>query len=243
MLIAVRMTRGDHDRAFEAIEDVRQYFDVLENTTDVARILGGIATFEAMAGRVDAALVDSARALALAEDAGNQQFLANVLNGRAWALQRDHPEEALDVAERFLEIYRRTGVARSVVPGVTSLAAGLRSRLGDDQGALPLLLDALTIARDDGASPAAAATLGFALNPLCRTGRPDAAVVLIGAMERGALVEMAGFPGAADGRARSLSRVRAALGDERSDALLERGASMTYDDVIRYAVEQLSAPL
>jgi predicted ATPase len=243
MLIAVLMTKGDHARAFEAMEDARRYFDALESQTDVARILGGMATFEAMAGRVDAALADSARALQLAEGAGNQQFLANVLNGRAWALQRDDPEQALAVAERFLEIYRRTGVARSVVPGLTSLAAGLRSRLGDDQGALPLLLEALTIARDDGASPAAVATLGFALKPLCRVGHPDAAAVLIGAMERGALVEMAGFPGAAEGRARSLVRVRDALGDGRTDALVERGASMSYDDVIRYAVEQLSASL
>ena len=46
---------------------------------------------------------------------------------------------------------------------------------------------------------------------------------------------------AAEGRARSLVRARDALGDERADALIERGVSMSYDDVIRYAIEQLSA--
>ena len=68
---------------------------------------------------------------------GNEQFLANVLNGRAWALQRDDPEGALAVAEEFVAIYRRAGVARSVAPGLFALAAGLRARLGDDEGACP----------------------------------------------------------------------------------------------------------
>jgi tetratricopeptide (TPR) repeat protein len=241
MLVSIEMTAGNHTRAFELADAARSHLDDLEDNSDDARILASFATFEAMAGRLDAARADSERAVRLARQTGNQQVLANVLNGRAWALQRDDPEAALAVAEEFLELYRRTGVARSVAPGLTALAAGLRARLGDDHGALPLLRDAAIIARDDGTLPPAAAALGFALNPLCRTGRPDVAATLIGALDRGALAHVAGFPGTADARARILARVRDALGDDRAERLLERGAAMTFDEVIGYAIEELGA--
>ena len=133
-------------------------------------------------------------------------------------------------------------MARSTVPGLMALVAGLRARLGDDDGALPLLRDAVVIARDDGTLPQAAAAFGFALNPLCRTGRPDVAATLIGALDRGALAQVAGFPGTADARARTLARIHDALGDEKTDQLVAHGASMTYDELIRYAIEQLSVP-
>ena len=146
MLVAIEMTAGNHVRAFEALEAARVHFDDTECKADVARALGGFATFEAMAGRIDAALADSERAMQLAQSSGNLQFLANVLNGRAWALQRDDPEGALEVAEEFVAIYRRVGVARSVAPGLFALVAGLRARLGDDEGAFLLLRDAVVIA-------------------------------------------------------------------------------------------------
>ncbi len=240
MLVAIEMTAGNHVRAFEALEAARVHFDDTECKADVARALGGFATFEAMAGRIDAALADSEHAMQLAQSSGNLQFLANVLNGRAWALQRDDPEGALEVAEEFVAIYRRVGVARSVAPGLFALVAGLRARLGDDEGAFRLLRDAVVIARDDGTLPAAAATLGFALTPFCRTGRPEVAAVLLGALDRGALAQVAKFPGAHDARARTRSRIDAALGDEQTEVLVERGAAMTYDDAIGYALDELA---
>jgi predicted ATPase/class 3 adenylate cyclase len=242
MLVAIEMTAGNHTRAFELVGAARSYLDDLQHNSDTARILAGFAAFEAMAGQLDAARADSDRAIQLVQRTGNQQVLANVLNGRAWALQRDDPQAALAVAEQFLEIYRRTGVARSVAPGLTALAAGLRARLGDNHGALPLLRDAVVIARDDGTLPTAAAALGFALNPLCRIGRPEAAATLIGALDRGALAHVAGFPGTADARARTLARVRDALGDDHAERLIERGAAMTYEEVIGYAIEHFGAP-
>ena len=84
MLVAIEMTAGNHVRAFEALEAARVHFDDTECKADVARALGGFATFEAMAGRIDAALADSEHAMQLAQSSGNLQFLANVLNGRAW---------------------------------------------------------------------------------------------------------------------------------------------------------------
>ncbi len=240
MIVAIEMSVGNHARGFELMDEARGHFEHHEAQADVSRILAGFATFEAMAGRVDAALADSELAMHLAQRSGNQQFLANVFNGRAWALQRDDPEGALAMAEQFLEIYRRTQVARSVAPGLTALAAGLRARLGDDEGALSLLHDAMVIARDDGTLPAAGVALGFALTPLRRTGRLEVAAIFVGALDHGALAHVANFPGAADSRTRAAARLRDALGAERAAVLEEQGAAMTYDEMIRYALEQLT---
>src|SRR5262249_46058924 len=153
MLVSIEMTAGNGTRAFELADVVRAHFDEIAHNSDEARILAGFAVFEAMAGRLDAARADSERAVQVAQRSGNQPVLPSAMTGRARAPQRDDPEGALAVAEQFLELFRRSGVARSVAPGVAALAAGLRGRLGDDRGALPILRDAAVIARDDGALP------------------------------------------------------------------------------------------
>ena len=131
---------------------------------------------------------------------------------RACALHRDDPEGALAAAEEFLASHHASGVQRNAVPGLLALAAGLRARLGDDHGALPAFRDAVAIARDHGTPPPSAAALGFALNPLCRTGNHDVAATLIGGLECGAVAHVAGFPGTADHRALRLARIRDTLG-------------------------------
>jgi predicted ATPase/class 3 adenylate cyclase len=240
LLVAVEMTAGNHARAFELMTTLRALLDRHDLQNEVGRTLAGFATFEAMAGRIDDAIADSDRGIRLGRGIGNLMLLGNALNGRAWALQRDDPEAALHAAEEFLDLYRRHGIARSVVPGTTALAGGLHARLGDDDGAVALIHEAVVISRDDGAMPQAAAALGFALRPLCRTGRPEVAAILVGALDRGAVAHVARFPGAAEGRARALAQIRGALGDEQTNLLVDRGASMPYDEVIRYALDQLA---
>jgi tetratricopeptide (TPR) repeat protein len=240
-LVAFEMAAGNHARAFELADEARTHFDEIDNKFDEARMLAGLAAFEAMAGRADAARADSDRSLQLARRLGNQHLLVAALNGRAWALQRDDPEGALAVAEQFLEVQRQHGVQRNTVAGLTALAAGLHSRSGDDHRALPLLRQAVVIARDDGTLPQAAAAVSFALNPLNRTGRPDVAATLIGGLEGGALATVAGFPGNADSRARTLARIHDALGHEKTERCVTRGVSMTYDELMQYAIEQLGA--
>ena len=235
--VTFELTAGNHARAFELADAARAHFDSVSEF-EAARTCAGLSAFEAMAGRIDEARADSDRALRLAQRLGNQTLLTGALNGRAWALQRDDPEGALAAAEQFLQV-QRSGVARNTVPGVLALAAGLRARLGDDHGALPALHDAMVIARDDGTLPQAAAVLGFALNPLCRTGQPEVAATLIGALERGALAQVAGFPGTADSRTRTLARIQDQLGVEKTDQLVAHGAALTRDELFAYALAAL----
>jgi predicted ATPase/class 3 adenylate cyclase len=241
VLVAVEMSVGNHARAFELIDTHRALLQDMDSAI-AAHHLAGFADFEAMAGHLDAARTDSEHALQLAQHTGQEYALAHALYARAWALERDDPHEALASVEQFVDLYRRDGIFRGLAPGALSLAAGLRSRLGDHDVALPMLRDAVAIARDDGTSPQAAAALGFALRPLARTGHPDVAATLIGALDHGALARVANFPGSADARSRTLARIRDTLGVQRTDQLVEHGAAMDYDNLISYAIEHLTPP-
>ena len=111
-----------------------------------------------------------------------------------------------------------------------ALAGGLRARLGDPEGAVPLLREAVILCRDQGARPSLAAALDWSLAPLVKLGHPGPAATFIGALSDGPLAEVSGFPEVDAARARILERIRAALGDETTDERLAQGAG---DDVRR----------
>ena len=94
------------------------------------------------------------------------------------------------------------------------MVGGLRSRLGDATGALEPLRESVLVARDNGARPQIAATLDWALGALTKVGRPEAAATFVGALTSGPLAEVGNYPGVDVVRARTLERVRAALGDQ-----------------------------
>ena len=171
---------------------------------------------------------------------GNLQFLANVLNGRAWALQRDDPEGALEVAEEFVAIYRRVGVARerrtrslrARQPASAPGSATTRVRFR-------LLRDAVVIARTMARCPpppprSASRSPRSADRPSRGRGgaprRPRSWRPGPGRQ----------VPGCTDARANAQLASMPALGDEQTEVLVERGAAMTYDDAIRYALDELA---
>jgi hypothetical protein len=122
------------------------------------------------------------------------------------------------------------------------LAGSLRARLGDDTGALELLHQAVVLARDRGVRPQLAAALDWALRPLLKTGQADVAATFLGTLTTGALAQVANFPGVHATRARTLERLRTTLGEADTDELLSRGATMTYDDLVEYAIHHLDGP-
>jgi predicted ATPase/class 3 adenylate cyclase len=240
--VVLEMTAGNHARALEIADEIRAEVDTVDNPYAQASILASIATFVAMAGRFDQARADAERALALARRSDNVMVLSSAYHGLAWALQRDDPAAALAAAEQFLDLYREFDVSAGAACSVMALAGGLRARLGDDTGALALLREAVVVGRDQGVRPQLAAALDWALSPLTRAGRPTVAATFLGALTRGPLAGVGAFPGVDTARARMLARVRTMLGDQTTDGHVARGANMTYDDLLQYAIEQLDAP-
>jgi predicted ATPase/class 3 adenylate cyclase len=240
--VVFEMTAGNHARALEIANDTRRHLDTVDNPYAQALFLGGIANFEAMAGQLEQARADAELALVLARKSSNVGATAVAHFGRAWALHGDDPAAALAAAEQYLDLYREFDIGAGAASAVMALAGGLRARLGDDPGALELLREAMTLARDQGLRPQFAAALDWAPSPLRRIGRPDLAAVFLGVLLHGALADVGNFPGVAAARARALERVRGILGDTKTDELVTFGSTMTYDTLADYAIEALDTP-
>jgi hypothetical protein len=232
------MAAGNHARALEVADTTRSELDTVTDPYAQASLLAPIATFGAMAGRVEQARADAARALELARVSQNVAAISGALQGTTWALQRDDPAAALAAAEEYLQLYREFDVGIGAATGMMALAGGIRARLGEDAGALVILHESITLGRDQGVRPQLAAALDFALTPLLRTGRPEVAATFLGALTLGSLADVGEFPGVAAARSRSLERVRDRLGDE-TDAHVSRGAAMSYDELTEYAMREL----
>jgi tetratricopeptide (TPR) repeat protein len=239
--VVFEMAAGNHGRALEIASDARAAIESVDNLFAQAACLAGIGTFEAMAGQFEQARIDTERALALARASQNVEGIAVALLGVVWAFQRDDPAEALKAAEEYLQLYREFGVNAGGVASALALAGGLRTRLGDIPGALEWLHEAVVLARDLGVRPQLAATLDYALVPLLRSGRPDVAAAFLGALTDGALEGQGGWPGVAAARAKALEHARDQL-DGRLDGFVTRGAAMSYDELVEYAIEHLGAP-
>jgi tetratricopeptide (TPR) repeat protein len=237
--VTLEMTTGNHARALEIANDTRTKLDTVDSPYAQASFLGGIANFEAMAGQLEQARADAERAVELASQSGNVMVMALAHHGLARALQPDDPAAALAAAEQYLGLYGEFDIAAGAASSVMALAGGLRARLGDDPGALALLHEALTLARDQGVRPQLAAALDWTFSPLLRTGRPEVAAMFLGALTDGPLADVGHWPGVAAARLRSLDRVRSVLGDAKTDELVARGGAMSYDALADYAIRNL----
>jgi predicted ATPase/class 3 adenylate cyclase len=233
--VIFEMAAGHHAQALEIANSARAEIDVVDNPYSEARFLGAIASFESMAGLFEQARADAERALDLARRSRNVALIVASLQSIAWALQRDDPVAALAASEEYVDLYREFGVGIGAMGNVLALAGGLRARLGDDTGALELLRDAVTFARDQGMRPQFAAALDWSLSPLLRTGKAEIAASFLGALTDGPLADVSNWPGVADRRSHSLGRARNLLGDT-TETHLARGAAMSYGELAEYAI-------
>jgi predicted ATPase/class 3 adenylate cyclase len=234
----IAILTGDYRRALEVISEAREALDTVNDPFATSQLLLQASVYESLAGAIDQGRVDAEASVELARQLKNPLLLARALDTLAWALQRDDPEGALRALEHSLEDGFWTRQSRH--GSSLALAGGLRARLGDPESAIPLLREGLILCRDHGARPSVGATLDWSLAPLVKLGHPEPAATFVGALSGGPLAEVSGFPGVPEMRARILERIRAALGDERTDACVARGAAMTYDEIVEYALDHLS---
>jgi predicted ATPase/class 3 adenylate cyclase len=235
----VEILTGHPQRALEVMNEARDMLDTVNDPFAAAQFLISASTYESLAGEVEVARADAEQAIELARRLNNPRLRREGQHALAWALQRDEPDAALRALEPILDpLHHRALVASSSL----ALAGGLRARLGDPEGAIPLLRDAVIMSRDHGARPSLAAALDWSLSPLVKLGRPEPAATLVGALTGGPLAEVSAVPLGHGARVRTLERIRTALGDETTDTLVADGAAMTYDELVQYAIRHLDRP-
>jgi hypothetical protein len=198
------------------------------------------ATYLALLGRDEEANAAAERAIDLARGLRNRNGLVAALSAASWALQRVDPHAALARLDELFELADETPWYTGPEGTALALAGGLRARMGDTSAALELLYRAALVTRDEGVRPQFAAMLDWSILAFVRTGRPDVAVVLLGVLTDGALADVSNYLLAGTySRDQALERIRPIIG-EGFDALVARGAAMSYDEVVEYALEQLA---
>lgn len=238
-LMFTELMTGEHERAQQIIDEGLIAFATADPYAQ-ASFFAVAATFLALLGRDEQAHDVAEQALQLAKSLGNRTLIVQSLSCTAWSLQRHEPEAALAIVEELLAL-----VGDSEMSGVEStilaLGGGLRSRLGDHVGAFELLAAAARLCRDDGARPQLASVLDWSIAPLVKTERSEVAVVFLGALTGGQLADVSYyFHTGTQMRDRAIRQLRSELGDQRVDVLLAQGASMAFEEIVVYALEQLA---
>ena len=116
--------------------------------------------------------------------------------------------------------------------------ARLRSRTGDRVAALEALCDAISNANYVGSRGVVVEVLGEGADILLRAGEPSTATVLAGSLLQGALLAIIVSQRNAE-LDRTLVSAREGLGDEEYQRMFDRGASMSYEEVIKFALDNV----
>ena len=242
-LIFVELMVGNRDEALALIEEGRAAF-----AGDAPYVEGSflcsVGTYLALLGHYDDARECSERAVGLARGLGSHAILVHALSSLAWSLQRSDPEAAVAVLDELLAASGDETFS-GIQCTARALRGGLKARLGDQHEAFVMLHQAALVARDEGVRPQLGAVLDWSVLALVRTGRPDVAVVFLGVLTQGALADVSNYLlTGAYSREDAIERLRSVIGDDAAvDALIARGAAMSYDEVVVYVLEQLSSAL
>ena len=178
-------------------------------------------------------------ALRRAREIRNPTCLALALFTRAWAEWEDQPEAALAAVEESIAL-SRAGAVDGALGTSLSVAARIRVRLGDLAGAWAAMREAILYSRDVGDT----ANLGFALFEMADAlGARDEPFVaeLGGALKDGAFRQLLLQTGGEEltRREEAITRVRETLDPSDFDPAWARGAAMTHDEVIDFALAKL----
>jgi predicted ATPase/class 3 adenylate cyclase len=234
------LATGHHDELRRTMAECR---DALEaaGVDDYNRVVaaGWRATFAAMlndpAARHDAeALVQGARRL------GNPSQIAGSLMTLGMSLARTSPEDALAAFEEAMGIMR-DGHTHNALAQLLSSVAQLRARQGNRLGALTALRESVERTDRLGDRPQLVAAVDWAIAIFQRFGYTEPAAVLVGVAVDGPLSAINKFPGAQRMHGdEKLAPLEAELGPSVYHALVERGAAMSYEDVVRYLFDELN---
>lgn len=117
----------------------------------------------------------------------------------------------------------------------------LRAQRGDREGALRALQEAVTYNAESGYRPMMIGTLDRTMYALAQLGDDEPVAVLAGVAIRGPLSELNHFYArGADAQTATLEVIKGRLGRIEFEDALSRGATMTYEQAVSYALEHLA---
>ena len=173
----------------------------------------------------------------IAREIDNPSANTSALLNLARSIERDDPAGALAAYEQSIALGRAGAMSLMVGVGFVGVAR-LRSRMDDRRRALDALYDGMIHSIYIGYRPVVVEVLGASATILLRLGELEPGIVLAGSLLRGALpaINMRSGTEIAELEER-VEAAREALGVEQYQFLSDRGAAMSYDEVLEFAVE------
>jgi hypothetical protein len=221
---------------------------VLVETDSVARPTGGVPINEvylhgaasyaaSLKGDTSTARDEAEVSLFIARELHNPSAIALQLFALAVAIIEDEPDRALQLVDECAAL-SRAGAADTVFGQVLALLA-LGRLATDPMGALRALREAVLYDHHGGLRTELVMVFDRGLRILARIGHPDIAAVLAGAVT-GPFQTMSTIPAneVHDQRA-AIDEIRTALGPDEYQRATSRGAAMSYEDLVDYALTEL----
>jgi predicted ATPase/DNA-binding SARP family transcriptional activator len=210
-------------------------------TVNDVNVHGSLSYFASLSGDRGTAREEAETALRIARQLGNPSAIAVELSVLATAVANEEPDRALHLWEESASL-TRAGAADTVFGQTLGLIALSRART-DPIGALETLREAVTYCHHGGLPGEMARTLDRGFRVLTRVGHPEAAAVLVGVLT-GPLATPNLIPAyeARDGLA-AMDELRARLGPDEYERAVQRGASMSYEEMVGFTLAELDRAL
>ncbi len=185
-------------------------------------------------GDFEAARSSAFEALRHARSAGGPGELSATLWSAGLATQHDRPDQALDLVEEGIALIR-AGASSGVLGYMLEIRAQLRMEAGDAAGALADIREAIRFSRDKGDFLQLWAAFDHSINIFGQLRRSQPFAVITGAVDRRPV-----GPGrlSSKDRPRFVEEARAELGAAGYDAAMARGAAMTLDAILEFAIAE-----
>jgi hypothetical protein len=197
------------------------------------------AVSSAMRGDSADAQANSRQALALARQGGNPSELAAALWAASLTAVHDAPSNALAFADESIDL-SRSGASGAALGHVLAIRAQLEARAGHATSALADLEEAIGYSHDKGDQVMVMVALDRGVSILAFLQEFDAAAVFVGITTTGAAAILSITPRRerAD-RQDLIATIRSTLGAPAYDEATTRGARMSIDDAVAYALTTL----
>jgi hypothetical protein len=198
-----------------------------------------VASFFAIgAGDLVTARAQAESALELARRMGNPSAMSSALFNLGRSIEHDDPARALDAFEQAIALGRAGATQMMIGPALAGVAR-LRSNMQDRPAALETLYEAIRYTNLVGWRPMLADVLGPGAEILLRAGEGATATVLAGSVLDGALAMLNVSLERNASLERALAAAREEFGDEQFGRLFTRGAGMSFEEVVEFALDQV----
>jgi len=226
------------DRVEEAAECAGQAVNVAAGTGDVTfRIFGEgiLAIFRWMSGEHQAAIELADSAVRAARPIGSPTLTVSALYYLAYTLQDDDPARAVACLREGIDLSDQ--LLWGSMKGICMmLLTRVEANYGDPIVALESARTAIRHFAEYGNRIMTVFTLKHSANAFRRVGHPEVAAILLGWVDQQPQRGTAGEEG--ELYERQQAETRDELGPDQYAVLAARGAAMSYDEIVGYALQQ-----